>query len=124
MSAGKLSPEELERYARQIGPGVLSVEGQLRLKKSAALVSRAGGVGGPAAKALVMAGVGRVIIAHGGKVISPDLNRQVLGSESVVGHARTKPFAERLRSLNRFVSVEAIDHEPDDAEAFALASRV
>ncbi len=26
--------------------------------------------------------------------------------------------------MNRFVSVEAIDHEPDEAEAMALAGRV
>ena len=52
MHASQLSSEELQRYRRQIGPGVLSEEAQLRLKRSAALVSRAGGMGGPAALAL------------------------------------------------------------------------
>ena len=119
-----LLPEELVRYARQIGPGVLTVEGQEKLKNSAALISRAGGMGGPAALALVMAGVGKVIIAHGGRLVSPDLNRQVLGSERVLGEPRACHFAEYLRSMNRFVTVEAVDHEPDDAEAIALARRV
>ena len=76
-----LTPDELHRYARQIGPGVLSAEGQLRLKRSAVLITRAGGMGGPAALCLTMAGVGRVVIAHGGEMTSPDLNRQVLGSD-------------------------------------------
>ena len=120
----ELSPDELTRYARQIGRGVLSPEGQLRLKNSAALVTRTGGMGGPAAMALVMGGVGRVIVAHGGPLISPDLNRQVLGSEAGVGGPRMPAFAECLRSMNRFVEVEGIDHEPDDAEALALARRV
>jgi len=120
----ELLPEEQERYARQIGPGVLSSEGQVRLKRAAALVARTGGMGGPAAMVLVMAGVGRVIIAHGGRLISPDLNRQTLGSEEGVGLPRADAFAQRLRSLNRFVTVETIDHEPDDAEAEALARRV
>ncbi|MEX2188879.1 MAG: HesA/MoeB/ThiF family protein [Pirellulales bacterium] len=118
-----LSNAEWERYARQIGPAVLSREGQARLKASTVLVTRVGGMGGPAAQALVMAGVGRVIIAHGGAMISPDLNRQVLGSEAGIGRLRAEHFAERLRELNRFVAVESVDHEPDDAEADALARR-
>ena len=77
MPDSALSPDELHRYARQIGPGVLSAEGQSRLKRSAVLITRAGGMGGPAALCLTMAGVGRVVIAHGGEMTSPDLNRQV-----------------------------------------------
>jgi molybdopterin/thiamine biosynthesis adenylyltransferase len=80
-------------------------------------------MGGPAALMLTMAGVGRVIIAHGGEMISSDLNRQVLGSEDVVGRRRAPDFAGYLRSMNRFVEVEAIDHEPDDDEAQTLARR-
>jgi molybdopterin/thiamine biosynthesis adenylyltransferase len=119
-----LTSEELQRYARQIGPGVLSAEGQSRLKQSSVLVTRAGGMGGPAALCLAMAGVGRVVIAHSGEMISPDLNRQVLGCEDSLGQPRASRFAQRLRSMNRFVTVEAIDHEPDDAEALELARRV
>ena len=118
-----LTAEELQRYDRQIGPGVLSSEGQLRLKNSTVLVTRAGGMGGPAALSLVTAGVGRVIIAHGGPMISPDLNRQILGSEPALGKPRAEQFANYLRTMNRFVSIEAIDHEPDDAEANELAHR-
>ena len=119
-----LSDAELQRYARQLGDGVLSEQGQLQLKQSTALVTRVGGMGGPAALMLAMAGVGRVIIAHGGEMISPDLNRQVLGSEAVIGHPRSEPFAEYLRTMNQFIEVEAIDHEPDDQEADELARRV
>ena len=118
-----LSPEQWERYERQLGAGVLAREDQTRLAQATVLVSRVGGMGGPAAQALVMAGVGRLIFAHGGALISPDLNRQTLGSEAGLGLPRAGQFAERLRSLNRFVAVEAVDHEPDDAEAFALAKR-
>ena len=119
-----LTADELHRYARQIGPGVLSAEEQLRLKRSAVLITRAGGMGGPAALCLTMAGVGRVVIAHGGEMTSPDLNRQVLGSEEALGQPRVSHFAQRLRSMNRFVTVEAIDHEPDDEEAARLARNV
>lgn len=124
MNMDTLSPEELERYARQLGDGVLAPEGQLQLKQASVLVTRVGGMGGPASLMLAMAGVGHVIIAHGGKMISPDLNRQVLGSEAVVGHPRHEPFADYLRSMNRFIKVESIGHEPDDQEAHALARQV
>lgn len=124
MTARQLTSEELTRYARQIGSGVLTKEGQRRLKNSAVLVSRTGGMGGPAALCLAMGGVGRLIIAHGGKLISPDLNRQVLGSERVLGEARAPHFAEYLRSMSQYVTVEAIDHEPDDEEALQLVRQV
>jgi len=103
---------------------VLTEEGQRRLKAATALVTRVGGLGGPAALALVMAGVGKVVIAHGGALESPDLNRQLLGSEAGVGQPRAEQFAASLRSMNRFVTVEVIDHEPDQTEATALAQRV
>ncbi|MCR4410917.1 MAG: HesA/MoeB/ThiF family protein [Thermoguttaceae bacterium] len=124
MLLSDLSGDELARYARQIGPGALSAQGQTRLKHAAALVSRAGGMGGPAALALVMAGIGRLVFAHGGNLDSPDLNRQVLGSEEGLGKPRVVCFSETLRAMNRFVEIEAIDHEPDDDEALALARRV
>jgi molybdopterin-synthase adenylyltransferase len=123
MSHDELTPHEWIRYARQIGPGVLTPEEQLRLRRATVLVSRVGGVGGAAALALVAAGVGRLIFAHGGRLEWPDLNRQILGSEPGVEQARTPQFAQRLRSMNHQVEVEAIDHEPDDAEALALARR-
>ncbi len=116
-----LSPEELERYDRQIGPGVLSPQAQGRLKNSQALIARVGGMGGPASLMLTMGGVGRVVFAHGGPLISPDLNRQVLGCEAALNQPRVPHFAEYLRSMNGFVDVEGIDHEPDDEEAFELA---
>jgi len=107
-----------------MGPGVLSHQGQLRLKNSSALVTRVGGMGGPAALCLAMAGVGRVVIAHGGEMIPPDLNRQLLGSEEGIGKLRAPHFAETLRAMNRNVEVVAIDHEPDAAEAQKLADEV
>jgi molybdopterin/thiamine biosynthesis adenylyltransferase len=118
-----LTADERSRYDRQIGPGVLTEEGQQRLKGATALITRAGGVGGPAALSLVLAGVGRVIIAHPGDLETPDLNRQLLGSEAGLGYPRASQFAARLRSMNSFVAVEAIDHEPDDVEADELADR-
>ncbi|MFT5527761.1 MAG: molybdopterin/thiamine biosynthesis adenylyltransferase [Pirellulaceae bacterium] len=87
------------------------------------MVTRVGGMGGPASLMLTMGGVGRVIIAHGGEMISPDLNRQVLGCEAVLGKPRAPHFGDYLRTMNRFVEVESIEHEPADEEARELAAR-
>jgi molybdopterin/thiamine biosynthesis adenylyltransferase len=103
---------------------VLSREGQQRLRNSAVFVARVGGMGGPAAMMLAMAGIGRLVLAHGGSLLTPDLNRQVLGSEEALGKPRAAEFAARLRALNRFASIEMVDHEPDDGEACLLAGRV
>ncbi len=123
MTAAELSDEEWARYERQIGPGMLTRRGQQRLKNATVLITRVGGSGGPAAQALVMAGVGRVIVAHGGTLLSPDLNRQVLGCETLIGQPRMPEFARQLQALNAKVTVEAIDHEPSAAEALELAAR-
>ncbi len=123
MGGPPLTDEERTRYQRQLGPGVLTEEGQARLKRSTVFISRVGGMGGPAALALAMAGVGRIIFAHGGRLELADLNRQVLGSEQGLGKPRAAEFAACLRQKNRLVTVEAIDREPDDAEAVALAGR-
>lgn len=119
-----LSAEEWLRYSRQIHPGVLTPEGQQQLKRATALVTRCGGMGGPAALCLAVAGIGRLILAHGGNLESPDLNRQILGCEAALGQPRAAAFAEYLRSMNRFVEVQTLDHEPDDTEADELARRV
>ncbi len=118
-----LPPEAWQRYARQIGPGVLSREAQRRLSRATVLITRAGGMGGPTALALAAAGVGRIVLAHGGLLQLPDLNRQILGSEAGLGQPRAAQFAARLRSLNSAVDVVAIDHEPDEAEAHRLAQQ-
>ncbi len=118
-----LTDEERERYDRQIGPGVLSEAGQLKLKNSTALVSRVGGMGGPASQMLAMGGVGRIVLAHGGSMISADLNRQVLGQESGLGQSRAENFANTLRDRNRWLVVEALAYEPNDEQAQSIADR-
>lgn len=102
---------------------MLTPAGQEKLSDSTVLVTRVGGMGGPAAQMLAMAGVGRIIIAHGGPLITPDLNRQVLGTEAGLGEPRAENFAQTLRDRNRWLEVEALDYEPDDEQARALALR-
>ncbi len=124
MDIRDLTEEEKTRYARQTSIPELGERGQAILRTKSALVTRVGGLGGPTAVGLAMAGIGKLIVAHGSVLIEPDLNRQLLFGESDLGKMRAPAAKKRLESYSRFIEVEALDHEPDEAEALALAERV
>ena len=62
----ELSQEELDRFGWQIMMPGFGVEAQRKLKGASALVTRVGGLGGPAALNLAMAGIGKLILAPEG----------------------------------------------------------
>ncbi|ABL79217.1 UBA/THIF-type NAD/FAD binding protein [Thermofilum pendens Hrk 5] len=98
-----LSPEELERYDRQIR--VWGVEAQKKLKSSTVLVVGAGGLGSPVAFYLVAAGVGKLIIVDAEDVELSNLNRQILHWTSDLGKAKVESAKEKLEKLNPHVEV-------------------
>ncbi len=97
--------------------------GQLRLKRSTVLISRVGGVGGSAAMALAAAGVGRLILAHGGPLRTDDLNRQLLMKTDAVGASRVECAAKRLRELNPHVDISEVPENINDSNAASLVAQ-
>lgn len=75
-----LSDEELLRYSRQILLAQVDVEGQLRLKRSRALIVGLGGLGSPVALYLAAAGVGELHLA--------DFDTVDLDQPATAGHPR------------------------------------
>ncbi|MEY2786981.1 MAG: Molybdopterin-synthase adenylyltransferase, partial [Verrucomicrobiota bacterium] len=73
-SAPELTEDEIEAYGWQIPVGGFGEAAQRRLKGASVLVSRVGGLGGMVAFELAAAGVGRLVLAHGGNLRSDDLN--------------------------------------------------
>ncbi|MCW1922653.1 HesA/MoeB/ThiF family protein [Luteolibacter arcticus] len=107
-----LTEQERERYAWQmIVPGVQE-QGQRKLKAATVLISRTGGVGGCVAQQLAAAGVGRLVLVHGGMLRVDDLNRQVLMQTDAIGTSRAECAAERLRAINPGIEVIAVPHHP------------
>ena len=105
MDLPELTVDEQARYEWQIWVEGFGVEGQRRLKGATVLISRVGGVGGCVAYALAAAGVGKLILAHGGDLKPSDLNRQLLMTNDWLGKPRIESAVRRLRELNPHIEI-------------------
>jgi molybdopterin-synthase adenylyltransferase len=125
MSSGTpLTDAERARYEWQLWVRDFGEAGQERLKGASVLVSRVGGVGGIVAYQLAAAGIGRLVLAHGGEVRLDDLNRQLLMTHAALGTPRMAVAPQRLRELNPDVQIEAIAENVSEANIERLASSV
>lgn len=120
-----MTPTDLDDHDRGIYGWQMDLPGfgeaaQRRLKGASVLISRCGGLGGVAALQLAAAGVGRLVIAHAGKLKPSDLHRQVLQQADRVGRPRLESIRERLRALNPRVEVVAIPENPSPENADRL----
>lgn len=120
----ELTDRDREMYKRQIQMPGFGEEAQLKLKESSALVSRVGGLGGPVALYLAMAGVGRIVIAHSGKLTLSNLNRQILMRHDYVGRPRVDCAAELFERLHPECDVMVTDEDTNDETAREWVSQV
>jgi molybdopterin/thiamine biosynthesis adenylyltransferase len=118
-----LDDGDRKRYEWQLWVAGFGEEGQERLKGASVLVSRCGGVGGCVAYALAAAGVGRLVLAHGGTVRLDDLNRQLLMTHAALGKPRMDVAPVRLRELNPGVEVVAVAENVSEANVGRLVSQ-
>lgn len=119
-----LTDEEKRIYEWQMWVPGFGEAGQRRLKTSSVLVSRCGGVGGAVALELAAAGVGRLVLAHGGDLKASDLNRQILMTHDCLGRPRAECAARRLRELNPRVEVVAVPQNVTAANVERLVGEV
>ena len=103
-----LSPQELERYRRQMQLAGFDKGGQLALKQTTVLVTGVGGLGGTVALYLAVAGVGKLILVRGGDLRLDDMNRQVLMTHAWVGKPRVWQAKNTLHAINPDVEIDAI----------------
>lgn len=101
-----LTPDEKERYHRQIIFPGWGEEGQLKVKGSTVFIAGAGGLGSPVAMYLAAAGVGRLRICDSGVPELSNLNRQLLHSEADIGKNKALSARETIASINPWVTVE------------------
>ncbi|WP_170755473.1 HesA/MoeB/ThiF family protein [Ruegeria lacuscaerulensis] len=98
----------MSRYARQTILPEVGAEGQARLSAAHVLVVGAGGLAAPVLPLLAGAGVGRITVMDGDTVDLSNLHRQTLFTQADCGRPKADVAAERCRSLNEEIYVEAL----------------
>jgi molybdopterin/thiamine biosynthesis adenylyltransferase len=111
-------------FKRQIQMPGFGEEAQQKLKNSSALVTRVGGLGGPTALYLAMAGIGKVVIAHSGKLTWSNLNRQILMRHDYVGKPRIECATELFERLHPECEVVALGEDATGDNAREWVSQV
>jgi len=121
--ASSLTEADKARYEWQLNVPGFGEDAQVKLKNSTVLVSRCGGLGGLVAYELAAAGIGRLILAHGGNLKESDLNRQLLMTADWVGKPRVESAARRLQELNPHLEIVAIPENISEHNAAALVKQ-
>ncbi|MCH2207414.1 MAG: HesA/MoeB/ThiF family protein [Lentisphaerales bacterium] len=118
-----LNQEEKDTYAWQTTVPGFGEEGQEILKNSTVFISRCGGLGSVVAYELAAAGIGKMILAHGGNVKHSDLNRQLLMTHDWLGKPRIESVERRLKELNPRLEIEAYNSNVNEENAKEIMSK-
>lgn len=119
----KLNEEEKATYEWQIWVPEFGEAGQEKLKDASVLVSRCGGLGSVVAYELAAAGVGKLILAHGGNVKHSDLNRQLLMTHDWLGKPRVESAKRRLLELNPRLEIVTVESNVTEENAAELVDQ-
>jgi molybdopterin/thiamine biosynthesis adenylyltransferase len=119
----ELTAEERAIYEWQMWLPGFGEMAQRKLKRASVLISRAGGLGGLVAYELAAAGVGKIILAHGGTLRPSDLNRQLLQTHDHIGQPRIESVVRRLRELNPRIEIVGVGENISDANVFDLVNQ-
>lgn len=117
-----LSESQARRYSRQTRLAEVGESGQQALRQAAVLVIGAGGLGSPALRHLVGAGIGRVGVVDFDNVDVSNLHRQTLFSSKDIGAKKSDVAARTLRGVNPEVDLEVHDLRLDGSNASRLIS--
>ena len=104
-ASGALTPDEVMRYSRHIIMPQVGSEGQRKLRAARVLVVGAGGLGGPVALYLALAGVGTIGITEFDVVDLSNLQRQILHRTADVGKPKLQSAKESLLAYNPNVTI-------------------
>jgi adenylyltransferase/sulfurtransferase len=115
-----LSPEEKQRYDRQIMIPGIGETGQEKIKKARIVIAGAGGLGSPIALYLTAAGVGTLRIIDNDKVELSNLNRQILHGDKDIGKSKTASAYDKLTKLNKNINIETVHITIDENNAAQL----
>ncbi|MQC19098.1 MAG: molybdopterin-synthase adenylyltransferase MoeB [Chloroflexi bacterium] len=104
-NSAALTPDEVMRYSRHIIMAQVGPQGQRKLRNAKVLVVGAGGLGGPVALYLALAGVGTVGLVEFDTVDLSNLQRQILHQTADIGRPKIVSAKEKLNAYNPHVEV-------------------
>ncbi len=122
----QITKNDRERYRRQMMLQGFTAVHQQRLKNATALVAGVGGLGGTAALYLAVAGIGRLVLVHQGKLTVSNMNRQVLMRDDAIGKSRVLQAKKTIRQINPDVEIEVFDERitGSNVQALLLTSQI
>lgn len=115
-----MNDDELLRYSRHILLQEVGIEGQARIRASAALVIGAGGLGSPVSMYLAAAGIGRLTLVDGDAVDLTNLQRQILHTADRIGVNKATSGLMTLAAMNPQVTLTAVSERVGEAGLRAL----
>ncbi len=123
MTLNPLNEEEKATYEWQMTVPGFGQAGQEKLRNASVMISRCGGLGSVAAYELAAAGVGKLILAHGGHVKHSDLNRQLLMTHDWLGKPRIESVRRRLLELNPRLEIVACPENVTEKNVVSLSEQ-
>jgi molybdopterin/thiamine biosynthesis adenylyltransferase len=117
-----LTSDELERYDRQILIRELGKAGQEKLKQARIAIAGVGGLGSTVAIYLAAAGIGTIGLIDHDEVKLSNLNRQILHGTGDVGRKKVFSAFEKLKNLNPWTEIVAVDRMITDENVVDLLS--
>ena len=118
-----LNQEEKATYEWQMTVPGFGEAGQEKLRHASVMVSRCGGLGSVVAYELAAAGIGKMVLAHGGNVKHSDLNRQLLMTHDWLGKPRIESVERRLKELNPRLELVALNENVNDRNVVELTEQ-
>jgi adenylyltransferase/sulfurtransferase len=122
-TAPQLTPEQVKRYSRHIIMPQIGSRGQRKLIDSKVLIIGAGGLGGPVAVYLALAGAGTIGIVDFDVVDLSNLQRQVLHTTETVGLPKVESATRMLARYNPGVNVVTHEYPITSENAMELISQ-
>lgn len=111
-----LSPNQQQRYVRNILIPEIGEVGQEKLQAAKVLVIGAGGLGSPLLFYLAAAGVGKIGIIDDDKVELSNLQRQIIHNQQNLGELKTESAKSKLNLLNEEIKIETYPVRADQAQ--------
>ncbi len=119
-TAPMLTPDQVRRYSRHIIMPQIGSKGQRTLLDSKVLIIGAGGLGGPVAVYLALAGVGTIGLVDFDTVDLSNLQRQVLHNTETVGMSKLESARQTLTRYNPDVDLKAHEFAINSDNAMEL----